>query len=347
MKSPPDRRKAEWSAPVIRSVADSNGPSTRGPTPQRFEFYHDLQCRSGLGDRLLDLWAAATIARLHDSEARLGVRWEPGLEHQGRVSHYASELFSIAQIGFVAEPPVGAMPVRKEFSHTERNEQGIIHLASDTRQILLRGGMIWGTNCPDQLHAELAFYQLDPSVPLACVIDTYRGVARDTAPAAIIAEALPHDLARRTGFHVRRGDKLVAEETAIDMSVATWGAIEQAGHLAIERCIESGEPIFLCSDDRAYREALLRDIRQKGGDVVTAPARPAHRRLPGYSALVDFFCLAGCAQIVQMTKHSTFSLAAALLGDRPLVNFYRAEIGVGIGSRLDIWRSAVRRLSRG
>ena len=67
---------------------------------------------------------------------------------------------------------------------------------------------------------------------------------------------------------------------------------------------------------------------------------PAYCHLDGYAALVDFFALAKCKRIVQMTKYTTFSLAAALTGDVPLLNFYRNESDAG--HRLDIWRSVLR-----
>ena len=65
----------------------------------------------------------------------------------------------------------------------------------------------------------------------------------------------------------------------------------------------------------------------------------APRGLVGAPALADFFALARCSAIVQMTKYSTFSLAAALAGRVPLVNFFQDR--TGRGHRLDIWRSAL------
>ncbi|MFT7530130.1 MAG: hypothetical protein ACI9FD_001134 [Gammaproteobacteria bacterium] len=54
-------------------------------------FYHDLQCISGYGDRLLDTWAALTIARLHRPDARVKVRWREGKTFIGFTGTYATD----------------------------------------------------------------------------------------------------------------------------------------------------------------------------------------------------------------------------------------------------------------
>ena len=64
---------------------------------------------------------------------------------------------------------------------------------------------------------------------------------------------------------------------------------------------------------------------------------------PGYEALVDFFALSRCPRIIQMTKYSTYSMAAAIVGDLPLVNLYRGESGVT--HLLDIWKNTLARLN--
>ena len=87
MKKPRESRRLVWNAPVIRSAGGSHEALAPESAMRPFAFYHDLQCRSGLGDRLLDLFAAMTIARLHDCEAGVGVRWADSLGFQGFVSH--------------------------------------------------------------------------------------------------------------------------------------------------------------------------------------------------------------------------------------------------------------------
>jgi hypothetical protein len=123
------------------------------------------------------------------------------------------------------------------------------------------------------------------------------------------------------------------------MTTTTWQGIEQKGMDYIDRCVANREPLFLCSDDASYKDKFLMRIRSKGGDIVAASPPPPYRHLPGYEALVDFFALSRSSRIIQMTKYSTYSLAAAMVGGIPLINFYAEKSDAG--HRLDIWRSAL------
>ena len=301
-------------------------------------FYHDLQCRSGLGDRLLDLWAAATIARLHDPNGILDVRWHEGLQFASFLGNYSTDSFTIENCRFVNEPPGGSVTMDARFSHDEFNARGILPTAGEVRQLVLRTGMIWGNTYPEGLHADLAFYELDSFIPLEFVIDTYRAVAASTKPAPSILSSAPCDIETRIGIHIRLSDKYVINETSTDMSPETWRRIENSTIAYLECCIDNNKPLFVCSDDPAYKQALITYLRSKGGDVMVTENNPEN--ILGSLALVEFFALSRCVKIVQMTKYSTFSLAAALVRGAPLVNFYKDITGVG--HRLDIWRGSLR-----
>jgi hypothetical protein len=307
-------------------------------TPARY-FFHDLQCRSGLGDRLLDLWAAATIARLHDPARVLAVRWHPGHRFSSFTGDYDPAAFSVAGCMLVDTPPPGAAALPGVFSHVAMNDRGLLPLAGDVWQVVLRTGMIWGNSSPERLHADLPFYSLDPAITLERVIGTFSVVARGTAPSPQIWQAAPPGIDTCVGVHVRLGDKLVPKETAVDMSEITWRDLERKALAYLDVCIADRRPLFVCSDDPGYLAALTGHLRSKGAAVVAAPPAQAPSSMPGSRALVDFFALSRCRTIVQMTKYSTFSLAAALIGGAPLVNFYGE--GAGPGHRLDIWRSAL------
>ena len=306
-------------------------------------FFHDLQCRSGLGDRLLDVWAAKTIARLHSPDRVLAVHWHDGRRFASFVGDYSTQGFSVAGCTFADSAPPGALALPDVFSHTALNDRGLVCLASDVWQVILRTGMIWGNSPPDRLHADRTFYSLDPSLSLDVVIATYRDVASHTAPALAIEAALPPGIDGCVGVHLRLGDKLVAQETAVDMSEPTWRALEQRTLAYLDTCLARGERFFLCSDDPGYKAALAHHLRARGALVITSDPARAPRALLGSAALVDFFALSRCASIVQMTKYSTFSLAAALASGVPLVNLFHDT--TGSGHRLDTWRSALAAVS--
>jgi hypothetical protein len=304
-------------------------------------FFHDLQCRSGLGDRLLDVWAARTLTRLYDPNRLLMVRWYRGLRFASFVGDYNTDAFSVTGCAFVDTPPAGALSLSSQFSHVALNDRGLLPLPGDGWQIVLRAGMIWGNSPPERLHADRVFYSLDPSIPLEYVVATYRDVASHTLPAASIRAAAPPGIDGCVGLHVRLGDKLVPRETAVDMAEPTWRDLERQTLAYLDTCIAQRRPIFLCSDDLVYRTALIDHLRARGAVVVTSDPALAPGELAGSAALADFFALCRCTLIVQMTKYSTFSLAAALAGRIPLVNFFQDKTGVG--HRLDIWRSVLAR----
>jgi hypothetical protein len=306
------------------------------------DFFHDLHCRSGFGDRLVELWAAMTVARILTPGCSLEVYWdEGGNKYPGFTGAYSTALFSIAGCTFSQQIPRGAVRMRKKrFSESERAKNCIRLLRSGGRQIILRSGANWGNSCPDRLHADQDFYGFDEELPIDRIVDTYHAIAHDTQPAKIVGDAIPADIGTRVGIHIRITDKLVAEETPIEMSADSWHLIEKAGYAQIDHCVDRGEPIFLCSDSSNYAAQIIDYINKRGGDVVTARLDPAHANQPGYDSIVDFFALSRTQRIIQMTKYSTFSIAAAICGDVPLVNLDRRDSAVG--NRIDIWKSVLR-----
>jgi hypothetical protein len=75
------------------------------------------------------------------------------------------------------------------------------------------------------------------------------------------------------------------------------------------RDLDTNIKVFITSDDdRVYEQYkdMYKDriAVEHSGDPIT-----------------DFFTLSKCAKIIQVTKHSTYSLVAAVIGGRELVNF--------------------------
>ena len=309
-------------------------------------FFHRLHCLSGFGDRIVDVWAAVTVARIHAPDARVALYWHPeGNQYPGFTGEYEIDLFSISGCELVTESPWRSFRFPEEdtdFSDSDRIDRCLIQLPSGARQVVLRSGREWGNSCPDRLLSELPYYDLDPKVDLGKLVDVYRAVAADTRPSASVVEGIPSDIASRIGIHARLTDKILPDdksELTFEMSASTWRSIEARGMRYISHAIEQGERFFICSDDLEYRAALMERIRAMGGDVVCADLPDQHMERAGYPAVVDFFSLTRCARIVQMTKYSTYSIAAAICGGLPLVNFFDNESGVG--NRLDIWRSVL------
>lgn len=301
--------------------------------------FHDLQTMSGFGDRLLDLWAAVSVSLLKHPDRDLAVRWSKGHKFQAFVGEYSTDLFSVGGCRFVRMVPFGGKSIAKKFSHTALNDFGTRRLPRDREQIVLRHGMNFGNNCPDRIYEDLAFYGLGEQFSHSDVLDRYGLVARSTTPSFKIVAGIPHDIRDRVGVHIRLTDKLVSSEEEFSMSRETWHRIEAGVLRYLHQCVADGTPVFVCSDDREYMHSIVEDLRARGGDVAVSAPVAKYAGPAGYEALVDFFALSRCRQIVQMTKYSTFSMAAAMIGNVPLMNFFGSHNETG--SRVDIWRSAI------
>lgn len=301
--------------------------------------FHDLQTMSGFGDRLLDLWAAITVSLLKSPDREVAVRWSKGHKFQAFVGEYSTDLFSVGGCKFVRRVPLGGKPIAKKFSHTALNDFGIRPLPNDCEQIVLRNGMNFGNNCPDRIYENMAFYGLGSQISHMDVVRKFGLVANSTTPSFKIVAGIPHDIRDRVGVHIRLTDKLVSNEEEFSMSSETWQKIESRRLEYLYRCAADGVPLFVSSDDKEYMRSIVQDLRAHGADVALSTPVAKYAGAAGYGALVDFFALSRCKKIVQMTKYSTFSMTAAMIGNVPLLNFFSTRNETG--SRVDIWRSAI------
>lgn len=323
-----------------RRLTDSTSSTATGPAN-----FHDLQTMSGFGDRLLDLWAAITVSKLRHPDRELSVRWSKGHRFKAFVAEYSTDLFSVGGCRFVRWMPFGGKSIPKKFSHTKLNELGVRRLTNAGDQIVLRHGMNFGNNCPDRIFQDLAFYGLQDQVSHVDVVQRFLSVANSTTPSFKVVAGIPHDIRNRVGVHIRLTDKLVADEEEFSMSAATWKKIEADVSMRLHQYAADGVPLFVCSDDKQYLHAFVEDLRARGADVALSAPVAKYAGPPGYEALVDFFALSRCQKILQMTKYSTFSMAAAMIGNVPLANFF--DTGSETGSRVDIWRSAIPEFENG
>lgn len=302
-------------------------------------YFHLLQARSGFGDRIVDLWAAITIARLRQPNAKIQFTWDQeGINFANYRSSYNSHLFTIPGCEFIQNPPEDIeLPGSKKFNSGYK-EQCCIKRLSNTVQIILRHGSHWGNSHPKQIYQDRRYYDLDPLLTVDDVVDCYRRVAASTRLNTQLNLPLGTDLAKHVGVHIRLNDKLVAKEKNYDMSTQTWSIIEARAKQHIEHCIETQQPLFICSDDQRYKAQLVKEIIARGGDVLVNQD-DTHSLSHDYTALQDFFSLVECKRIIQMTKYSTFSIAAALISGKPFMNFYPNK--ANIRNRIYQWQDAL------
>jgi len=285
-----------------------------------YDFFLEPACKSGLGDRLVEIWSLATIAELLHPGAKTASLWIEKGEKPTAERDYAP-LYTVENIDFVKQRPLGTMRVSRYFDRTHVNDECIRELPNGLRQIQLRRATAYGRHNPGSILAEAGHYGLPDTIRFDDIAATYRQIAAGTRPAACVERELPADIDERIGIHVRLGDKLLAEEKERAMDMDRWKTIERRALARIDDLAATGEKLFVCSDDIEYRDTLAGRIRDKGGDAIVYSPAGDRKRPAGFAAQVDFFALARCRQIIQVTRYSNFSLAAAIMANCELVNF--------------------------
>jgi len=77
--------------------------------------------------------------------------------------------------------------------------------------------------------------------------------------------------------------------------------------------------LFICSDDEQYKHRILNQI-----DCRIQVVEPISREnVP--AEYIDFFGLTLCQEVVMCSKFSTFAITASLIGNIPLISFYKDE----------------------
>ena len=297
--------------------------------------YHNLQALSGMGDRLFDLWAVKAVARLRFPKCVMDVLWSPGLSYPGFTGNYDTNLFYLEGCRFVDSMPHDARKKYPGFCDFLMIPDCWTPLQSGY-QVKLRRGSNWSNSAPQLLYEDRSWYGLD-DVPLAKFFEAYREAARNTfADSKLLEKHLPDDIGSRIGIHIRLQDKIEKVESPFGMAMETWKKIESKTSFYVSRRIEEGNAFFVCSDDPEYKAKTAMYLRSRGADVVTLELQEQERDHVGLPALADLFALSRCKSIIQMTKYSTYSMAAAMIGDTPIHNVYRAVEGEDY--RLNLWR---------
>lgn len=147
-----------------------------------------------------------------------------------------------------------------------------------------------------------------------CGNDAYRHLFRPVEAVRTEADkvlALLGDDA--TGFHIRRTDNTVSITESPIEAFITEAENEFALH--------PGRKIYLATDDNEVKHLFHARFP---GKTVTTPATADRRSLSGMRhALTEMLVLAGCARIIG-SFYSSYSEAAAILGDTPLRQLRRA-----------------------
>lgn len=184
--------------------------------------------------------------------------------------------------------------------------------------------------CPYRVYHFLRQYI--PTISFEQISEDFSRHARQIVrPSDIILRDIPEDIVGAYGIHLRKSDKLTEwgnvqhENTTPEFETIIGKLLEDVRQIISE----DADPKFLIvSEDEVWKE----EIREKIREIAIELGKDARFVYPNYSnageysnfrSIMDMFCLSKCKEILQGVKFSTFSILAALIGNRKLRNYSR------------------------
>lgn len=156
--------------------------------------------------------------------------------------------------------------------------------------------------------------------------DAFKSRAAYLRPCLDIQRLIPDDIAECIGVHLRKSDKIDAEDNEYHGTTSDdLRHIMAALKTEVSCLIASGRSrFFVCSEDAGWKREFETWLLRAGGISTRLGAADAvASKRAGFDAVLDFFALSQCERILQGIGYSTFSMAASLVHDIPLTNFCR------------------------
>lgn len=160
------------------------------------------------------------------------------------------------------------------------------------------------------------------SISFDQLLDYYKESGMSIQPSPSLALQIPKDMGEYIAIHLRRTDKLYADEGITHphaTSTKEYDDIMRRMTEYIELLIASREyNFFVLSDDAAYKEEFITWLESKSVNVLSFPRTGVCD--PDFD-IFEWFCMSRCKMILQGIKYSTFSMSASLINNVPLKNF--------------------------
>ncbi|CAL8461166.1 g697 [Coccomyxa elongata] len=161
---------------------------------------------------------------------------------------------------------------------------------------------------------------------LADLEEAFKARAAHLRPCVDIQRLIPDEISECTGVHLRKSDKIDAEDNEYHGTTSDdLRHIMAALKSEVSSLIARGKSrFFVCSEDMAWKREFEGWLLGAGGVSIRLGAADAvASSRAGFDAILDFFALSQCERILQGIGYSTFSMAASLVHDVPLTNFSR------------------------
>ena len=244
--------------------------------------HHDF---SGLGDRLLDTIGYCVVCKRKSPKVRPVVNWCGPISDfnssRGR-SPYSLELFD-----FPFETTCSHDFMRTRHSGYSYNPYGVADM--------------FGIEIDDEL------------------IDDFISLAMRIRPSAMLDVPSEAELKDVVGIHLRKSDRILdSPDDSRHASATSTAELLDIMTKLKERAMgyERGQRFFVCSENSEHRAEFVAFLIDAQRDYVIVEAES--RISPD---VADFFYLTRCKEILQGIKYSTFSISAAIIGQKPLINF--------------------------
>ena len=190
---------------------------------------------------------------------------------------------------------------------------------------------------------------LKKRIPIKKLSQQYSIIAKQIKPSNIIQKDIPDGLCDAYGIHLRKSDKvknnaeIEHENTQEEFDTIIFHLLKDIQAI-IQTEIEM--PSFLLvSEDDGWRSEFQTKL-QLISEELNKPINiieihyDENNILEGYKSVLDMFCLSKCKQIFQGVKYSTFSMASALIGDVPIINYAHLLDSYNV-NWLHAWSSAL------
>lgn len=259
-----------------------------------------VKMTNGVGDRILDLISTFTIATFTGADIK--IEWDVSQ------TYYLPRQYDLSLLNLTNLP--SHKVVESIDNHININPSA--------------------TLTPYYVYKMLGS-QTSPS--LEAVVSSFISTAAKIQISQELSQYIPSNIEDCVAIHLRRTDKIIDEDNGIVVSTSANDIIMARLFAWIERYIGANDTIsfYVCTDDPDYKSGFIAKVKamgQKLGKHVTiittekellpTAFRDAH---VGAYELLEMFCLRKCKTIVQSTRYSTFSMAAALMSQKPLINF--------------------------
>jgi hypothetical protein len=262
-----------------------------------------LFCCNGIGDKLLDIIGANVYSYLSNKDIKIILnnniqQWSHG------DAKYHIDLFNFEDLNIV---------------------NTIQHYDSDKLIRHLHPSISFS---PYKVYKQISKIK---EISFEEILNEYNRISNKIKPSHLIEKYIPENIENAYGIHLRKSDKISDIEN-IDIrhenTFEEYQIILEKLLLDIEGIIITDEDpsFFLASEDNEWKhnfEYILNNLSKKYNKKITIINYNINEtnNLYGFNAILDLFCLSRCKKIYQSVKYSSFSISAALIGNKSLVNY--------------------------